>query len=204
MLYLVVEKNKHTQTINHLTEGTQLRITKLLSISLAITLATSLIGCASKGGDAAGQQGDMNTQSGTNSASISGQELGEARLTAEDAARLEAAGFQATNIIYFDYDSSQLKTDDEQTVDKHAQYLIDNPNIKIMLEGHADERGSREYNMALGEKRAYSIKELLQLKGVGKQQVQTVSFGEERPEISGHDETSWSKNRRAVFVYASN
>ena len=176
---------------------------KLLSITLASVLASTIVGCASKGGNSASDSDNAMSKAGENS-TIDAQGLSGAKLSAQDAENLKAAGFERKNIIYFDYDSINLKGNDEQTVEKHAQYLLDNPGVKIMLEGHADERGSREYNMALGEKRAYSIKKLLQLKGVGKQQVNTVSFGEERPDIDGHSEDSWSANRRAVFVYASN
>jgi len=180
-----------------------LNLKKLVIITFTSVLATSLVGCASKGGKNSDLANDAMSQSGGN-ATIGAQALNDSQLSAQDAENLKAAGFEAKNIVYFDYDSSQLKSDDEQTVEKHAQYLLDNPGVKIVLEGHADERGSREYNMALGEKRAYSIKKLLELKGVGKQQVGTVSFGEEKPDVDGHEEQSWSANRRAVFVYASN
>jgi len=184
-------------------EGTTLNLKKLVILTFTSVLATTLVACTSPGGNKPDTANDVLTQTGGNS-KIGAQELNDSQLSAQDAKNLKAAGFNAKNIIYFDYDSSQLKSDDEQTVERHAQYLLDNPSVKIVLEGHADERGSREYNMALGEKRAYSVKKLLELKGVGKQQVDTVSFGEEKPDIDGHEEQSWSANRRAVFVYASN
>ena len=178
--------------------------TILNRLAVAAIFSVFVVGCTTKGGADSVGANDTATQIGTDG-TINGQELVSGQqLNADDAAKLAAAGFKVKNIVYFDVDSSQLKTDDEKTVEEHAQYLINNPSIKILLEGHADERGSREYNMALGEKRAFSIKQRLQLQGVAKHQIQTVSFGEERPDLDGHDESAWSKNRRAVFVYASN
>ena len=75
-------------------------------------------------------------------------------------------------------------------------------SVSLAIEGHCDERGTREYNMALGERRAFSVKQFLTLQGVSNSQVRTVSFGEERPDVEGHDESAWKWNRRAVFVYS--
>ena len=85
----------------------------------------------------------------------------------------------------------------------HARQLQGNPNMRVRLEGHADERGSREYNIALGERRAQAVRQVLQLQGASSTQLSTVSYGEERPAELGHDETSWEKNRRVELVYAN-
>jgi len=84
----------------------------------------------------------------------------------------------------------------------HARQLQQNPNLRVRLEGHADERGSREYNIALGERRAQAVRQVLQLQGASSTQLSTVSYGEERPKSLGHDETSWAQNRRVELVYA--
>jgi peptidoglycan-associated lipoprotein len=107
----------------------------------------------------------------------------------------------AVRIIYFEYDSSDIKFEDRATVEAHAAYLVANPNTNITLEGHADERGSREYNLALGERRAQTVKRQMTLLGASPGQIRTVSYGEERPAIDDHDDYSWSQNRRVEILY---
>lgn len=107
----------------------------------------------------------------------------------------------SVRIIYFEYDSSDVKSEDRTTVEAHAAYLAENPDTIITLEGHADERGSREYNLALGERRALTVKRQMTLIGASPDQIRTVSYGEERPAINDHDEYSWSQNRRVEIIY---
>ena len=112
-----------------------------------------------------------------------------------------AAGSELTLVIYFDFDSSDVHPDDEVVVEAHAQYLARDANLSVVLEGHADERGSREYNVALGEQRANGVRDMLRLLGAADRQVRTLSYGEERPAAIGHEEDSWSRNRRVEFAY---
>ncbi|MCB1637190.1 MAG: peptidoglycan-associated lipoprotein Pal, partial [Xanthomonadales bacterium] len=107
----------------------------------------------------------------------------------------------AVRIIYFDYDSANIRADFADTVAAHAAFLAANPTISVTLEGHADERGSREYNLALGERRALAVRRQLVLLGAAAGQVRTVSYGEERPTTDGHDESSYALNRRVEMVY---
>ncbi len=107
----------------------------------------------------------------------------------------------SVRIIYFEYDSSDVKQEDRTTVEAHAAYLAANPDVIITLEGHADERGSREYNLALGERRALTVKRQMTLIGASPDQIRTVSYGEERPAIDEHDDYSWSQNRRVEIIY---
>lgn len=107
----------------------------------------------------------------------------------------------AKRVIYFDYDSDQVKADSLETVNAHGQYLANSPAQRVRLEGHGDERGSREYNLALGERRAQSVSRLLQLQGVLDDQIEIISYGEELPAAPGHDEQSWALNRRVEIVY---
>ncbi len=107
----------------------------------------------------------------------------------------------SVRIIYFEYDSSDVKSEDRTTVEAHAAYLVENPDTIITLEGHADERGSREYNLALGERRALTVKRQMTLIGASADQIRTVSYGEERPAIDEHDDYSWSQNRRVEIIY---
>jgi peptidoglycan-associated lipoprotein len=103
--------------------------------------------------------------------------------------------------IYFDYDSSEIHPDYRQIVISHGEYLAANPSMSVTVEGHCDERGSREYNIGLGERRADAVKRLLLAQGAATSQVVTISYGEERPLAFGADEASWAQNRRAQLVY---
>ncbi len=103
--------------------------------------------------------------------------------------------------FYFGYDRAVLNADDLASLEMHAGILRDNPDRSVVIEGHSDERGTREYNLALGERRADSVRSFLVSAGVSPRQVETVSYGEERPEDPGHDEGAWSRNRRAVMIY---
>jgi len=104
-------------------------------------------------------------------------------------------------IIYFEYDSSEIQSEFRPAIEAHAQYLISHPDLVVSLEGHADERGSREYNLALGELRSKAVKQQLTLIGVDTAQIRTTSYGEERPATDGHDDFSWSQNRRVEILY---
>jgi len=103
--------------------------------------------------------------------------------------------------VYYEYDQSAVKTDYRSLVEAHARYLRDNPGATITIEGNCDERGSREYNLALGQRRADGVKSMMTVLGVPDRQVETVSFGEEKPKSQGHDEGAWSQNRRSDIVY---
>lgn len=104
-------------------------------------------------------------------------------------------------VIYFDFDRAEIKPEFREIIAAHAEYLASNRNVRIVLEGHTDERGSREYNMGLGERRANSVRSMLTLQGVSSQQIEVVSYGEERPVAMGQSEESWRLNRRVEIVY---
>lgn len=108
-----------------------------------------------------------------------------------------ASSAQIARIVYFDFDSFVIKDEFRPTVEGHAKVMATNKQRRMVVEGHADERGSREYNLALGQKRAEAVVKTLSLLGVGPAQVEAVSFGEERPAAQGSDEAAWAKNRRA-------
>lgn len=107
----------------------------------------------------------------------------------------------AARSVYFPFDVSAVQDADKPLVEAHAKYLSAHPDRKVRLEGNADERGSTEYNLALGQRRAESVKKMLVLGGAKASQIDTVSYGEEKPVGTGHDEASWSKNRRTDFKY---
>ena len=104
-------------------------------------------------------------------------------------------------VIYFELDSSQVKQDYVPVVAAHAQYLQSHPSQRVILAGNADERGSSEYNIALGEQRAKAVERMMRAQGVGASQLEIVSYGEEKPAVSGHDESAWQMNRRVEVGY---
>ncbi len=112
------------------------------------------------------------------------------------------AGQLKNRTIYFDFDSSEIRPDYNALITAHAHYLASNASIRVRIEGNTDERGSREYNIGLGERRAQALRRALMLQGVAESQITTVSFGSERPAVEGDDETAWAKNRRVEVVYS--
>ena len=110
-------------------------------------------------------------------------------------------GLLATRVVYFDFDSSEIKGSGTDVVAAHAKFLARHSDQRVRLEGHTDERGSREYNIGLGERRAQAVRRALLLQGASDAQISTVSYGEERPAVPGHDEAAWAKNRRVEIVY---
>jgi len=109
----------------------------------------------------------------------------------------------STRVFYFEFDSSELSDQALRVLKAHGKYLATHPERHVIVEGHTDERGSREYNLALGERRAEAVARVLKLNGAADDQLETVSYGEEKPAVDGHDEEAWAKNRRAKLVYKS-
>ncbi len=106
-------------------------------------------------------------------------------------------------VFYFDFDQAVVKQEGFSDLEAHAKYLSNNPSATVRLEGHADERGTREYNIALGEQRANAVARLLMVNGAGSNQIETISYGEEKPAMLGHTESEWSLNRRVELSYTS-
>jgi peptidoglycan-associated lipoprotein len=105
-------------------------------------------------------------------------------------------------VIYFEFDSATVPAQYRPVVEAHAEYLRERPRLIVTLEGHADELGTREYNIALGERRGQAVRRLMQFQGVEAAQLEVVSYGEERPAMGGQDESSWTKNRRVEILYS--
>jgi peptidoglycan-associated lipoprotein len=110
---------------------------------------------------------------------------------------------ELASIFYFDFDSAELRAEDTDIVARHAMQLAGNANLRVRLEGHADERGSREYNIGLGERRSQTVRRLLLIQGAGAAQISTVSFGEERPAAMGSSEDDYAQNRRVEIKYTN-
>jgi peptidoglycan-associated lipoprotein len=104
--------------------------------------------------------------------------------------------------VYFDFDSNTVKDQFRPLIQAHARYMVDHRDTRVRIEGNCDERGSREYNLALGQRRAEAVKKIMTVLGVPDGRIETISFGEEKPVALGHDEDAWAKNRRADIKYA--
>jgi peptidoglycan-associated lipoprotein len=170
---------------------------KTLVLLMVLAASAALTACGPKKQDApvdpnAGQQSGAGA-AGAGANSASGEEGAEAPGPLE--------GMLAKRTIYFDFDSSEIRGEGTDIVAAHAKYLAANGAMKVRLEGHTDERGSREYNIGLGERRAQAVRRALLLQGASEGQLSTVSYGEERPAAAGSDEAAWTKNRRVEIVY---
>lgn len=142
---------------------------------------------------------NMNDGSGTEGANGTNGGSGGYMSDAQRQAQLEE--LQRQNIVYFGFDKYDIASDFADLLNAHAMFLRANPSYKVVIEGHADERGTPEYNIALGERRASAVQMYLQGKGVSASQMAIVSYGKEKPAVLGHDESAYAKNRRAVLVY---
>jgi peptidoglycan-associated lipoprotein len=121
----------------------------------------------------------------------------------EEIASEDPSAGELTNIILFDFDSAEVRADFTDVVARHALILANDSTKRVRLEGHADERGSREYNIGLGERRSQAVRRMLMIQGASAAQISTVSFGEERPMAFGSDEDSWAQNRRVEIKYTN-
>ena len=165
---------------------------RAMNIGKAAALALTVVwaaGCSTTNTSDSGSAGDTATTStqGVSGSSMSGTGMSDVKNLA--------------TVFYFDFDKSQVKMESVQALRGHAKYLVANPSANVVLEGHADERGTREYNMALGERRAKAIARVLTVNGVSSSQIELVSFGEEKPAVMGHNDSSWAQNRRVELKY---
>ena len=180
---------------------------------IAAFLLAALAGCASTPEDAtptddkAATATAPGTGAGTSGATTSGVPGGAVSGTSTSGGIPASALKDPKNIlskrnIYFDYDQFTVKDEYRPIVEAHAKYLQANRNARAILQGNTDERGTREYNIALGQKRADAVKNLMLLLGATEIQIETVSFGKEKPRREGHDEASYTENRRVDIVHA--
>jgi len=178
---------------------------KLLSLMLLACLV-SLGACSHKppkdtGTAAAATQVPATGAQTNGAAGNSALGAGAGAVTGTDDVAGPQEGILAQRNIYFAFDSSELSPEGTTLIAAHAHYLIGHSNLHVRLEGNTDERGSREYNIGLGERRAQAVRRAMLLQGVAETQLSTVSYGAERPAVEGHDEAAWSKNRRVTINY---
>jgi peptidoglycan-associated lipoprotein len=175
------------------------------NILFAALIAVALVGCSTTptknapvvdNSGAAGASGAQTAGAGTGAVngSAAGSEAGNPLHNPNS--------ILSKRSVYFDFDSFVVKDEYKPLVEAHARYLQSHPDARMTIQGNTDERGSREYNIALGQKRADAVKRMMVLLGAGDNQIETVSFGKEKPKNPGHDEAAWAENRRDDIVYA--
>jgi peptidoglycan-associated lipoprotein len=155
-------------------------------------------GVISDGGSGAEATGLEGAESGAGTAIVETEPMTPTEMLEQ------TEGDLANRTIYFEFDSAKLSSESIAILETHGNFIAANGEVKVRLEGHTDERGSREYNIALGDRRAQSVRRVLLFQGASTDQIDTVSYGEEQPAVSGHDEEAWSKNRRVELIYTVN
>lgn len=184
---------------------------KTLRLTLMAVLCAGLVACATQPQNMSSQNGNgtsggSGANSGAGNGGLSTTTLGQGGQGSNGGANMSLNNPNsklAQRTFYFDFDSSEVAQKYMPVLQAHAKYLINHPSAHVRLEGNTDERGTREYNLALGERRSQSIEQILVLDGAPKSQITTVSYGEENPVCTQHDDQCWSKNRRVNLVYTS-
>lgn len=174
-------------------------------ITLALTIVALMAGCSSgvKLDDVPVEDKNATSTMGANNGANSGNtaQSGVAGVDLSQSGRDGAGPVGVSRIVYFDYDSYVIKPEFQSLLDAHSRFIKAAPNRKVMIEGHTDERGGREYNLALGQKRAEAVRRSLALLGVQESQMEAVSFGKEKPAVQGATEDAYAQNRRAELSY---
>ncbi len=161
------------------------------------TASSSSSTASASGSSSSGSSGSSSTSSTSSSGSSSSSASSSAAAGTDSAAdKLASIG----NTVYFSYDSAALDGNSQATLYRQAAFLNGNPSLTVTIEGHCDERGTREYNLALGERRAAAARDYLLAQGVDPARIKVISYGKERPAMAGSNEESWAKNRRAATV----
>jgi peptidoglycan-associated lipoprotein len=171
---------------------------RALQLLLIVVSVAAMTGCPKKP-QTLPDSSATPTDSGASTTGASGSDISGSALSGDQRAIEELK--QLGMVILFDYDRADIRPEYVAVVAAHAKFLNGNANRKVRLEGHSDERGSREYNIGLGERRAQTVRRALMLQGVTEAQITTVSYGEERPAVQGSDEAAYSKNRRVELGY---
>ena len=185
------------------------RIALMLVAAAALAACEGTVGTVEDSGTASTSTTDTTSTSGAGGDAVSGTRTAagtedSGTVTSATAPRHpldDPATPLGTHTIYFEFDSSDVPTSAQPVIEAHAAYLSKHAGASVTLEGHADERGSREYNIGLGEKRALAVRRLMSLLGATGPQIRTISYGEERPADAGHEESAWQLNRRVEIVY---
>ena len=165
---------------------------------LALGVAAVMVGCSSV---PLNNNVPVEDKTASTAPPPGGSQSSVAPVVSDTASATSQGPANVARIVYFDYDSNVIKPEYQSLIEAHARFLKANAGRKINIEGHTDERGGREYNLALGQRRSEAVRRALGLLGVPDSQVEAVSFGKEKPAVPGSDEAAWAKNRRAEIVY---
>lgn len=167
-------------------------LSSLSRIIFMVLMAVFLTACAGKGGTKPDDSGAEATVEGAaDPGDVSGDQLGPT----------DADGQPLVSRVHFEFNSSSINDVNRETLEAHAAYLTENPDLRVKLEGHCDERGTREYNLALGEQRAKAVLRMLSVLGVDRSRMSATSYGEEKPLDEDHNESAWKQNRRVELSY---
>lgn len=183
-----------------------MQVNKLLKGLMIAVPAMTLMACSSS--SSVDQQAGTNASTEASSSNTGANSNQGVQVSAAQQLRLEEEqkrqqleSLQNEQVVYFDFDRSSIRSEDYGLLDKHAAFLVKNPSVSVVIEGHTDERGTPDYNIALGERRAKSVQTYLENAGVSASQISVVSYGEEKPAEAGHSQANFAKNRRGVLVY---
>lgn len=179
--------------------------------AFALVLSLGLIaGCSTTGDEAmtdeemsaVDQEGGASVYGGDGDGGVSSDELRNGQSgQGEQAGSGGDAALRRITTFYFDFDTAEIKAESRDVLAAHARYLSGNPSVNVRLEGHTDERGTKEYNLALGERRANAVQRFLVVNGADRNQIETVSYGEEKPAAMGASESAWAQNRRVELIF---
>ncbi len=174
------------------------------AILVTLTAAAMLAACATSSDKPGTQPGAQVEERGKPPAkpSVARVEAGKPPAGSNFAALKDPNNILSKRSIYYEYDKFDVKDEYRSLVEAHAKFLRENPSAKMLIQGNTDERGSREYNVGLGQRRSDGVKRMLQLLGAREDQIESVSLGEEKPQQDGHNEEAWSKNRRSDMLYS--
>lgn len=178
-----------------------MQLNKILKGLLIAVPVMTLAACSSSSDieeSAASQSNQSTVEQATNTVEVA---TITAEQRAEEELRQKYEALRQEQVIYFDFDKATVESKYAELLRAHAEFLVQNPSVKVLIEGHADERGTPEYNIALGEHRGQAVEKYLQSLGVSASQMSVVSYGEEKPMIKSRTEAAFAKNRRAVLVY---
>jgi peptidoglycan-associated lipoprotein len=168
-------------------------------LTLVMLLGLGLAGCG--GSEATKPDAGAQDKGAAGAESTGAGKEGGAQVTPLEGAKAGSAEMLSKRRIYFAFDSSSIDEESRAVIEAHAAYLSANTSVKVTLEGHTDERGTREYNLALGDRRAKAVERMLRTLGVAADRIKTVSYGEEKPVALDHNESAWHLNRRVEIMY---
>lgn len=169
-----------------------------IRLILALAVPALVAACAT---ESPKDTGAAPAPSSSSSSAPSATSSGTPSQTTSGTGMASSAGMPSQRSVYYEFDKSDIRPGERAPVEANAKYLHDNPSVKVTVEGNCDERGSREYNLALGQRRSEGVVKLMRLLGAKDGQMEATSFGKEKPKAPGHDESSWQQNRRSDIVY---